>query len=73
MNKAVKWSLIVLGVLSALLVVSQLVMALQIIGGAPESVRTAHQHSGYMMVVVTLLYIAGSLAVIGSTRTRPKD
>ncbi|CAN5644439.1 hypothetical protein BH23PLA1_BH23PLA1_24720 [soil metagenome] len=72
MNSAVKWTLIVLGVLSALLIVSQLVLGLQILGGAAPAVQTAHQHSGYMTVVVSLLYIAGSLVAIGSIRSRPK-
>ena len=31
--------------------------------------RTAHQHSGYLTVAVTLIYIGWSLAVIASSQT----
>ncbi len=59
--------LLILGGLSAVLIVSQLVMGLLILHGQ-ASMRTAHQHSGYLTVVVTLVYIGWSLATIASSR-----
>ncbi|MFO0954466.1 MAG: hypothetical protein U0835_25565 [Isosphaeraceae bacterium] len=61
--------LVISGLLSALLVLAQLVMGLLIAGGQ-QQLRTAHQHSGYTMVVVCLLYIGFSLATILSTPKR---
>jgi hypothetical protein len=58
--------LVALGLLSALLTVAQLVMGLLIRNGQAE-LRTAHFHSGSLMVVVALLYIGLSLAAILST------
>lgn len=55
-----------LGLLAALLIVSQLVMGLLILQGNVK-MRTAHQHSGYLTVATTLVYIALSLAAIGKT------
>jgi hypothetical protein len=65
MNGLLKFALIGGGILSAVLIVSQLVMALLILGdrGNPR-LRTMHQHSGYLMVAVSLLYILGSLVVL---------
>ncbi len=48
--------LLILGFLAAVLIVSQLVMGLLILQGQ-ASMRTAHQHSGYLTVAVTLVYI----------------
>jgi hypothetical protein len=57
--------LIVLGFLSALLIVVQMVMGLLIRNGqGPLTLRTAHFHSGTFMVVVSLAYIALSLSKI---------
>ncbi len=61
--------LMILGFLAAVLIVSQLVMGLLILQGQ-ATLRTAHQHSGYLTVVVTLIYIGWSLAVIASTPRR---
>ena len=55
--------LIVLGLLSALLIVLQLVMGLLIRNGQ-ASWRIAHFHSGSLMVLVSLAYIALSLSAI---------
>ena len=65
--------LLILGFLAAVLIVSQLVMGLLILQGQ-ASMRTAHQHSGYLTVAVTLIYIGWSLATIMSTpkRGRPE-
>jgi hypothetical protein len=59
--------LILLGSLSAILIVSQMVMGLMIRNGQAEPwLRTAHFHSGSLMVLVSLAYIALSLATIAS-------
>ncbi len=60
--------LLILGFTAALLITIQLVLGLLILQGQ-ASMRTAHQHSGYLTVAVTLLYITWSLAVIA---TMPK-
>jgi hypothetical protein len=60
-----KLILLILGFLSALLITCQLVMGLLILQGQ-ASMRTAHQHSGYLTVVVSMVYIAWSLATIAS-------
>jgi uncharacterized membrane protein YphA (DoxX/SURF4 family) len=68
-GKVMKPLLLILGFLAAVLIVSQLVMGLLILQGQ-ASMRTAHQHSGYLTVVVTLVYIGWSLATIMSTPKR---
>jgi hypothetical protein len=55
--------LMIVGFLAAILIISQLVMGLLILQGQ-ATMRTAHQHSGYLTVVVTLIYIGWSLATI---------
>lgn len=62
--------LITLGLLSMLLIVAQMVMGLLIRSGQ-ASLRTAHFHSGSLMVLVALTYIALSLSAILS-RPQPK-
>ena len=61
--------LMIVGFLAAVLIISQLVMGLLILQGQ-ASMRTAHQHSGYLTVAVTLLYIAWSLAAIASSGSK---
>jgi hypothetical protein len=61
--------LLVLGFLSALLIMVQLVLGLLILQGQ-ASMRTAHQHSGYLTVAVSLSYIGWSLAMIASAPRR---
>jgi len=61
--------LMILGFLAAALIVSQLVMGLLILQGQ-ASMRTAHQHSGYLTVAVSLIYIAWSMTVIASVPKR---
>jgi hypothetical protein len=59
--------LLVLGFLDAVLILGQLVMAQLILSsGHLPKWTTAHKHSGYLTVVVTLLYIGFSLGVIAS-------
>ena len=76
MNPKLKPILLILGLLAAVLIVSQLVMGLLIVrgGGSLDLTRLikAHQHSGYLTVTVVLLYVALSLSAIASTPTRPK-
>lgn len=62
--------LVILGVLSTLLIVAQMVMGLLIRSGE-AALRTAHFHSGSLMVLVALTYIALSLSAILS-RPQPK-
>jgi hypothetical protein len=61
--------LMVVGFLAAVLIIVQLVMGLLILQGQ-ATLRTAHQHSGYLTVAVTLIYIAWSLATIASAPRR---
>jgi hypothetical protein len=61
--------LMIVGFLAAVLIIAQLVMGLLILQGQ-ASLRTAHQHSGYLTVAVTLIYIAWSLATIASIPRR---
>jgi hypothetical protein len=55
--------LILLGFVSAVLIVAQMVMGLLIRNGN-ASLRTAHFHSGSLMVLVALVYIGLSLSWI---------
>jgi uncharacterized membrane protein YphA (DoxX/SURF4 family) len=68
-GKAMKAFLTIVGFLAAVLIISQLVMGLLILQGQ-ATLRTAHQHSGYLTVAVSLIYIGWSLAVIASTPDR---
>jgi hypothetical protein len=61
--------LIIVGFLAAVLIVAQVVMGQLILQGQ-VSLRTAHQHSGYLTVAVSLIYIGWSMAVIISTPKR---
>ena len=61
--------LMIVGFLAAVLIIIQLVLGLLILQGQ-ATLRTAHQHSGYLTVAVTLIYIGWSLATIASTPRR---
>ncbi len=61
--------LVILGFLAAILIVAQLVMGLLILQGQ-VNLQKAHQHSGFLTVAVSLVYIAWSLAIIVSTPKR---
>jgi hypothetical protein len=63
--------LIFLGIASAVLIVSQLVMGQLILSGQAVWIKR-HQHSGYLTVVVSLLYIGFSLATIASLPKRER-
>jgi hypothetical protein len=58
--------LIALGCLATLLIIAQLVMGQLIVSGNVRLVK-AHQHSGYLTVVVSLIYIALSLPRIATS------
>jgi hypothetical protein len=74
MSGAWKTTLVILGILSALLIVSQLALGLIILSKPDNVLRwiNGHKHTGYLTVAVSLLYIVGSLLVIGSLPRRPK-
>jgi hypothetical protein len=72
MNSVKKTILMILGGLAAIFVVSQLVLGQLILSGRAE-LKTAHQHSGYTAVLVSLAYIALSLAWVAALPTRPKS
>jgi hypothetical protein len=63
--------LMILGILSALLIVTQLVMGQLILSGQVQWIKR-HQHSGYLTVVVALVYIVLSLSVIASKPKRDR-
>ena len=82
MNPKLKTSLIVLGILAGVLVMTQLAMGLYIVRGQagqpipfdyplPKLVKM-HQHSGYLTVSVALVYVLASLAAIIPLPSRPK-
>ena len=57
--------LMIFGTISAILIIAQLVMGQLIVGGRADLIKS-HQHSGYMTVVVALIYIVFSLLAIAS-------
>ena len=63
--------LMIFGMISALLIVSQLVMGQLILSGQAEWIKR-HQHSGYLTVVVALIYIVFSLMAIASMPKRER-
>ncbi len=64
--------LMVLGILSAALIIAQLVMGQLIVNGQIKW-RTPHQHWGYLTVVVALIYIVLSLITIASLPRREQQ
>ncbi len=65
--------LMILGFLAAALIVGQLVMGQLILSsGHLPRWTTSHRHSGYLTVVVSLIYIGLSLASIATTPRGPK-
>ncbi len=63
--------LMIFGIISALLIISQLVMGQLILSGQAEWIKR-HQHSGYLTVVVALIYIVFSLVAIASMPKRER-
>ena len=68
---AMKPLLLILGFLSAGLIIMQLTLGQLILAGSTKLVK-AHQHSGYLTVVTTLIYIALSLMTVASMPKREK-
>lgn len=66
---AMKPFLIITGILSACLIVLQVVLGLWIRGGQRD-LATSHFHTGTLMAVISLVYIAVSLGVILSKPRR---
>jgi hypothetical protein len=62
--------LVILGLAAAALIIVQVILGQLILQGQ-ATLRTAHQHSGYLTVVVNLVYIGWSLSVIASMPKRP--
>jgi len=74
MTGAKKLILGILGVLALILVGAQLTLG-QMILGTPNDIaklRKMHQHSGYLTVTVTAIYILASLYVILTAPGRSK-
>lgn len=74
MTGTTKTVLIILGALAGILILSQLTLG-QIILSAPPNVQKivkAHQHTGYLTVAVSLVYVVASLWSIAMLPTRPK-
>jgi hypothetical protein len=69
MTSAMKGLLIVLGLLTAVFILAQIVMGQLILGGRADLIK-AHQHSGYTAVVLALAYVAFSMRVLLSIPTR---
>jgi hypothetical protein len=61
-----RWKVLIIsfGILSAIALAAQLALALMILSGGGTAVRKAHQHTGYLTVAITLLYLALSLATV---------
>jgi hypothetical protein len=64
-------ALLILGVLTAILILCQLVMGQLIAGGSVNLIKS-HQHTGYLTVVVTIVYVGLSLAYVLSSSSRAK-
>ncbi len=62
MTSATKAFLLILGLLSSIFILAQLAMGIAITKGA--QIQSAHKHSGYTTVVITLVYVAVSAWVI---------
>lgn len=64
--------LLLLGSLSAVLIIGQLVMGLLIANSHDPHLVRAHQHSGYLTVTVSLVYILWSIFAIVSQPKRDR-
>ena len=75
MTPGKKTFLLILGVAAALFLISQLALGLYIVNGKGNpnimKVITAHQHTGYTTVGLSLAYVVASLlAIVGLPTTR---
>ena len=71
MSAAMKRFLIILGVVAAAFILSQLVMGQLIVWGRTNLIK-AHQHSGYTTVVLVVVYLILSLRAIASMPVRTR-
>jgi len=62
----------ILGFLSAALILAQLTMGQLIVSGHDPKLIKMHQHTGYLTVVVSLIYILVSMVAIASLPRKPK-
>lgn len=69
MSRSAKITLLILGILTAVSTLGQLVLGLLIANGR-VNLRTAHQHSGYTTVALILAYVVLSLILALKTPTR---
>ncbi|MBV8232478.1 MAG: hypothetical protein JO329_21050 [Planctomycetaceae bacterium] len=67
-----KTFLMILGFLAAALILTQVTMGQLILSSHSPKLIKAHQHSGYLTVVVSLVYIALSMLAIASLPRREK-
>lgn len=71
MSAATKTTLVILGLVTAAFLVSQLVLGQLILGGRVNLIKT-HQHTGYTTVALGIVYLVLSLRAIASLPTRSK-
>jgi hypothetical protein len=71
MSRTSKTVLILTGVLAASLIIGQLVMGLLILQKGRADLIRPHYHSGLLTVLVSLIYIAISLAMLVSQPAPP--
>lgn len=68
MSRKLKTGLVLLGMVAAVLIVTQLTLGLIIAnsGSSPDIRRwiKIHQHTGYLTVGVVLVYVVGSVAAL---------
>ena len=67
-----KTFLMILGFLAAALILTQVTMGQLILSSHSPKLIKAHQHSGYLTVVVSLVYIVLSMLAIASPPRREK-
>ena len=71
MTSAMKAFLLILGLLTAILILMQLVMGQLIVSGRADLIKT-HQHTGYTAVVLALVYVGVSVKAILGIPTQAK-
>lgn len=71
MTGAQKITLLALGFLAAILILAQLALGQLIVSGNARLVKS-HQHTGYLTVGISLVYILLSLWFTVTAPTRPK-
>ncbi|MHC5542350.1 hypothetical protein ACYOEI_29355 [Singulisphaera rosea] len=65
--------LVILGFIAAALIITQLTLGMLITASHAPKIVTAHKHTGYLTVVVSLVYILGSLMAIASMPRQTKS